>query len=841
MTSEELLLDSLSNGTPILFLGAGFSYKALNGNNKQIELASVLTKNIFETFYEIRRELDTSDEYVEGVKAYSLKDLCTTIKQESNERREELYDFLIETFKGAHSDPKNDFHNRVQEYDWTKIYTLNIDDLVENIYLSEGKAILVQNEKSIKKNSDGLPELFKLHGCVNRRENGFIFSTDEYISMIENADFKMKEFANDYYKNDVIFVGTELDEDDIVYILKNYLTSGYEHNTRCFYVCPSVKPKLLSQIKSDKNSFIIKWDAEKFLKNVSENVQKKEIEKENLKHLCARGFLCVKEILQQKRKYYTPVLYNGYPPFYEDILDGWDIPYPRYEDRKTEILNTNESLVIALYGKMYVGKTCIAKRITVDFYNQGFVALEFRMENSLDFTMLLKYILSYAEGTRFAILVEDAAQLYRRLYEFIENIALENYVIIFITTSNVLHHMSKRHELLLHRYKELYVNSTLTYQYSNNIYEKLSEKSRLGVLAKYADTKKNTIAFIKQQKDIVNLFFMLTHGKGFQEYFEDMIDHIEAPKEYFNLFYVVAIFNVLEIDGYPKEFLINIHKKIKVKDLEQYFGELLYFTNNNRFLKMRCGSLMESIVVSKLSEQQIIEYIFPNVVYLRGMFNEKTENIWSDYFHILTKEAFLHKKLRLSYKALRQYYIRLEKSFDDISYYWMQRAILEHHDKHFEDAEIFINNAKRIRPDSYQAQHALAKNRMERALQELEEGTSYSIVAFMFEEGERIIIELINNPRYSRSFCYSVHAYLDMKMKYCNKIHSVINADEVLLYSQWILKGLQLSNDKYMNDIKSRFIEYGLKHGYNNELEDLLNFRYRTSSIITDDIDEYLV
>ena len=55
VTPEELLLDSLNNNIPVLFLGAGFSYKALNGYDKQIELAATLTKNIFEEFYEKNR------------------------------------------------------------------------------------------------------------------------------------------------------------------------------------------------------------------------------------------------------------------------------------------------------------------------------------------------------------------------------------------------------------------------------------------------------------------------------------------------------------------------------------------------------------------------------------------------------------------------------------------------------------------------------------------------------------------------------------------------------------------------------------------------------------------
>lgn len=747
MEAEELLKDSLNNRTPILFLGAGFSFKALNHRNKTIELADNLKKKIFEEFYIKKKPEHVDARYISDVENYNLKDLCMTIKQESTERKKQLYEFLIDTFKGAHADPDNDFHIKVQEYNWTKIYTLNIDDLIENIYEHEKKSILVQNEKSIKNNDEIVTELYKLHGCVNKPENGFIFSTDEYISMIENADFRMKEFANDYYKNDIIFIGTELDEDDISYILKNYLSAGYEHNTKCFFICPTIKPKLLSQIRGDKNSYIIYWDTEKFLNWLSENVQKNQIEDDNLKHLHFRGFQNIEEILKNKSKYYAPVLYNGYPPFYEDILDGWDIMYPKYKENRDEILGTTKSSVIALYGKMYVGKTCIARRIIVDFFNIGFNALEFKMENSLDFAMLSKYISNYTPGSKFAIMVDDAAQIYRRLYEFIDSEQMKDYLIIFVTTSNILHHMSKRHELLLHDSRELYINPELNYQYSCNIYEKLNEKNRLGALSKYADTRSSSIRFIKDNKDIINLLYLLTHGKGFQEYFESMIEHIDTSAEYFNLFYTVAIFSVLQIDGYPKEFITNIHKKIQIKELKIQFGDLLYFTEENRFLKVRCSNLMESVVVSKLSYEKIINYILQNVYYLQGLFNEKIENIYSDYFHILVKENFLHKKLGIPYELLRQYYNEIENKFKDISYYWMQRAILEQHDKHFEEAEIFINNAKKIRPDSYQAQHALAKNRMERALKELEDGSSYSVVAYLFEEGETGIIDLINNPK----------------------------------------------------------------------------------------------
>ena len=50
MEAEELLKDSLNNRTPILFLGAGFSFKALNHRNKTIELAIILRKRYLKNF-----------------------------------------------------------------------------------------------------------------------------------------------------------------------------------------------------------------------------------------------------------------------------------------------------------------------------------------------------------------------------------------------------------------------------------------------------------------------------------------------------------------------------------------------------------------------------------------------------------------------------------------------------------------------------------------------------------------------------------------------------------------------------------------------------------------------
>lgn len=49
-----------------------------------------------------------------------------------------------------------------------------------------------------------------------------------------------------------------------------------------------------------------------------------------------------------------------------------------------------------------------------------------------------------------------------------------------------------------------------------------------------------------------------------------------------------------------------------------------------------------------------------------------------------------------------------------------------------------------------------------------------------------------------------------------------------------------MSNDKYMNDIRRRFIDFASELGYEKEIDDLCKYHIEYSSIIAEDIEEYL-
>lgn len=267
MMEEKLLEQTLKMRNPVLFLGAGFSRGSLVGK-KELPVGETLRKNIFDEFYkkEHLKKLKILEEDYAEIEKYELAELCGNINAESDERKKELIKFLVDTFKGAQVKKSDPFHKLLIEYNWKCIYTLNIDDLVENIYEASDKILCVQNEKIRKCFCEGTTQLVKIHGCVRKPELGFVFGKDEYQDSIQQENFKLRMFAQDFFDSDVIFVGTEFNEEDILYLINKYKKSGSRSNgSNYYFIAPKIKNKLKNLIKNNENFYFIPWTAKEFL------------------------------------------------------------------------------------------------------------------------------------------------------------------------------------------------------------------------------------------------------------------------------------------------------------------------------------------------------------------------------------------------------------------------------------------------------------------------------------------------------------------------------------------------------------------------------------------------
>ena len=113
---------------------------------------------------------------------------------------------------------------------------------------------------------------------------------------------------------------------------------------------------------------------------------------------------------------------------------------------------------------------------------------------------------------------------------------------------------------------------------------------------------------------------------------------------------------------------------------------------------------------------------------------------------------------------------------------------------------------------------------MERAISLLDENEGYA--PYYMAEGEKEIKEIIDNPAFSRGLIYSVHTYIDMKLKYCKKTMQQMSVVEVDYIVQKILL-LPVENiDRYMLVVINEFMDYAKSSKFEKEIFELERRRF---------------
>ena len=299
--NEKELKSILVESTPILFLGAGFSIDSKNDMGK-LPKGDGLRKDIFDIF--IDDSFNESEK--KEIREYNLQELCQHIYV-SMQKKDELQKYIVSRFKD--SKPAG-FHLLLNRYPWKKIYTVNVDDLVENIYKTNGIELIVQNKKDEKKCIDDATELFKLHGCVNELEEGLVFSQSEYTNLISKRNFKLDSLTTDMLKQNIIFVGASMDESDIDFYISKYEDAGFQlRKGKLIFIDPFPNLKLKTRIKA-MGGILLEWTTEQFLKFVSKlNYNPTELEASK-KALNYAGFYLYRDILaMNNREVYESKLY----------------------------------------------------------------------------------------------------------------------------------------------------------------------------------------------------------------------------------------------------------------------------------------------------------------------------------------------------------------------------------------------------------------------------------------------------------------------------------------------------------------------------------------------------
>lgn len=820
----DFLLDRMRKSRPVLLLGAGFSLGAENGEKKSLPTGKELSLKLYKHFFsdEAKTKLDTKTLREIAEKKEDLKEICTYIRLLKKEKERDI--LLTQIFQNCHP-TSSGFHYKLTNYAWEYIFTLNIDDLVENIYKSAGISLSVWDRSHLNgDNQNCSTNLIKLHGSVNDATKGYVFDSEEYRDFSIDTNSLLKEFAHQALQHDLILVGTQFQEEDLQTILDIYERSGYSKTPfYCFFILPSLSGKLQLQIQRSPNSIWIEGNTEAFLEQLNEKIIIPDREKNRLKE---KGTIFLDDINKNTPSSYD--LYKGCQTIYPDFFHNADILPKELPQWREVALSSMPHVLIAFFGESYIGKTCFAKRLLVDLMNEGYICFQLNRVDDDVFDLLGEYLQILPAKSKVAFYVDNASYYYDRFIE-IKNRCPENVEkLVIILEDTIGNHQGKEYLLLDDSESFMYPISTkMDHVYAQAIFNKLSCNKRLNKYLDCLPRKENPFSRkareiitskIAKENDIIDALYYSTEGEPFQRHYERWLKRCASDLEKQVLYSLCYLYRI-GVASIPTPLVTRLGRicdsSFRLNDFAIKYSDVVSISYG--WLHLLRGRILNNLIDTDDSAsivrtlQEVAAYSVPTH---EGAHNELT----AVFERSLRVKRIQNTKL-LSKQQIFQLLKGLESTCGHVSYFWVQFGISAQINNEFEEASNHLRYAHSIRPNSYQVNHALAKNELEWGLHLIKNGFGDGNSRFL--HGIDMMFGITQNGKFSKSYRYSAHTYVKMWLEYAKVTNTVLQNDTVKTCTTLLSALLDHPLDNVLTDLIKSFITYCRNNEMGNLVEDL--------------------
>jgi len=777
---------------PVLFTGAGFSLGSLQNDNTPIPKGYDLKIDIIKN---ILRYTSDSSEYIE-LKNETLQNVCEVTNAH---HKPQLQDYLTEVFSNCK--PK-DYHKTICSYRWSRIYTTNIDDLIENCI--DPKKIVIQNLSRQKTgvSSDKI-EYLKLHGCVRNQEAGYVFSEKEYVdSMLKSRDYRFNSFGQDIQFKDFVFVGTDFNEINLDFYLNLYESAPSKSAKGfLFFINPSSKITFRTKIEKI-GGVIIEWTTEEFATflrdeiinspNTSINISLKNFDILNNKIDSIKTF-----------KAYRSDLYVGAIPRWLDIINDWDFQnndvWTNFKEYYSNIQSNNiRQSIYVLVGKTLVGKSTYSRRIGYFLYQEGYFVLDFTGKY-FEYFQIVQFCRK-ENILKLCIIVDDASYYYGAFRSLFESIP-STVELIIIANSRPYFHNRKKYNIITENFFEYYLPLHISYNFAKEIENKLSQKGYLGALKQY--NQRERIDRIKATNDIADCLYRITYSKKFIDRFtDDFLPRYNGLHQGKDLIAFLVIFQEIDLPYLPLEIVTLILQKDTKKAINEVDDFIKYNESNGIAIR---NSALSKIVLSKLKPLHILDYIKELLITISPQVSEREHTYWNEIEACLLKEKLLRKRLNLKTSAIRNMLFEIQDYYKESYNYWIQVGITEQYSYEFEKALNHFQQAEALNPNSYMVQNAIARNFLRQAnnCSVLEKARP------LYDEGEKRILDLIREREEFQVKAFSTHCYLYEKINFHIKFN-IVPPDHELKEMFSLLKKVveRMPEDGMSKHISNKFYEF---------------------------------
>lgn len=781
----------LISGNPILFTGAGFSMGATREPYELIPSGYELKELIIEDLLGIDK---TQNDFEELCKA-GLADVCSYAATVVSELR--LRDYIVEHLTGFHP---QDYHETILSFNsWKKIYTVNIDDVVENSRY--GDKFVVQNSRRKKEYSKAnKTEYIKLHGCVRNADGSIVFSHSQYVdSMLHSTDYRFSSFAQDMQVDNFVIIGTEMNEINQDYYIQLFKTSSDKTiHGQLFFINP--KPSIIFTTRAKSiGATIIEWSAEEFASHLS-SIAPTVLTRDKKNDI--KGFLNVRnkyELEKSSFKSYRSELYFGDYPNYKDIVFDWDFTNPSVEDLVASIKvatahKNSVRLMYALHGKSLVGKSVYIKRIAVSLLNDNFAVFEF-CGREFDIKYFVKCV-KIIEDTNVALIIDDASFYYREIGSLMRLFPLDKNLVI-VSAARSYSHYRKRYCLVSESWFEeiLISGETVDECFAANIAHRLDEKGLLGRLK--ADDKSTRIEKIRKFNDVSSFLYSITNGRHFQDRIIRSYSRLsDDSKEEHNFLIQLSVFYRMNLPFFPREifFLMYGEKAKSIMDHIENF--VTYFPDKNGYAIR--NSFMAQHILGHVSSKKRVRLIGEVLMFVSPQVVDGYHSYWNEIASTLMKCRLLRRLLGLTNVWIKNLLSSIKSYYNDDYNYWLQVGLSEQYDGDFDIALNHFQQAESLSPNSYLVKNAIARNflRQANAINDKSKADSF------FSEGVQRMESLIREREEFQVRAYSTHCLLFERIRFYRKYDIIPDIDT--LHNMY--KSLQSIFEKNPDDPMSKHI-----------------------------------
>lgn len=786
---EKYLTRLIARNQVVLFLGAGFSLGAKNRLGEKIPSASQLSKKIWQF-------LNVDGEYDESTSLPVLYDAFIN----EGIKREKKIEFLEQNLLSGEI-PQN--YDALTIPYWYKIYTINIDDVVQKVFHRNGKLLreLIYPRDEFKERDQSLNSIniIHLHGKLPCNPEDVVFSSKQYARANLKNQPLYSQFVYDYATHPTIFIGTTLDEPLFErYIEAREGRSGYgEYRPKSFIITPSISPVKEKVLKEKYNVHHTSGRGEDFfnwLNNIADQLPNKKdilqrtfpnllnlIEYSNISNVSQKAVYAFAESFKRVPKEYQikqdrSAYLRGANPSWNDLFNNLDIPrtisnnlYNQILEYSTKEQDNPKQKIVTLLGTAGSGKSTIIKRLGLTLSQNGVTTFICDSEFIPKPNEIVDVLIAIEE--RVVLIFDNATNVLALLPNLISSFSyLKNPPTLVLSLRT-----NQRNKLNFFVDPEISENHIYSIPDLDDgeiksLIEKLDANNLLGQLKGKSDNQRFNEFKYRAKKQILIAMKEATNGRSFNEIIQSEFSEIE-PFEAKILCLCVALNTELGFTNSEQDF-------VGFSEVEH--GDALHFLNNildGTILRVgETGEFMirhriladfmikhcASMDVLKIAYIRVLAVLAPELVNRTGY--TKKFNLYKS----LINHQILFRRFQHNIELAREVYESLTPYFGSDAHFWLQYGSLELEGRggNLILAENYINQAESLAPNYIYIQNAKCNlyYKMCSAQEDISHALEYKILAD--ELAERLMAESIDNdPHISHIHCRGTFEFISKWIK----------------------------------------------------------------------------